>query len=252
MNVPRREIDKFCQSADRCVKERQRSGLSSAAKALHERRQAYEDLQRGRNQRGGETDPGEASPAPTGQHQRSPFTHTIGSERSASARRSHHPSAGRMYSLDSALAAASSHSLHGSTTAELNSTVADAHSTRGDAAGIDDMVSNHVQERSSAGTRNMDARPLMPSVERPEGALMAARRLVGHAVFGLEVCPTSRCQLWARPMRLCCVVRVLCCVLLSRRAFYVSPCRATLADKAGSTLQLSPLLSRQQVAVPCA
>jgi hypothetical protein len=27
----------------------------------------------------------------------------------------------------------------------------------------------------------------MLSAERPEGALMAARRLVGHAIFGLEV-----------------------------------------------------------------
>ena len=190
INAPCREIDRFCQAVDSCVQERQHNGASSAARALHERQRAYKDLQRGRPPRSVDSGTEETWPTAGSQLPQTSSTQLTGGEKSSSGRRSRHPAAGRVYSLDSALAAASSHSLHGSTRSEPSRTGADAHSLDRADAGTPGTVTNHVQESSSASGGDADAAPLRATGEHPEAALMAARRLVGQAIFGLEVCRT--------------------------------------------------------------
>ena len=176
-----RDIDKFCQTEDSCVEERQRSGVSSAAQALHERQRAYEDLQKGQNwQRNGEALADEPSPAPASHDQCSRPASLPHVEKSASGSRSTHRSAGQVYSLDSALAAASSYSLHGSTTPDPKNTAEEA-------AIPEDMASPCRQESEAAAANRANAGLPVSAPKRPEAALMAARRLVGHAIFGLEV-----------------------------------------------------------------
>ena len=167
---------------DSCVKERLRSGTSSTAQALHMRQQAYDALAMGQTQQ----DSSEAaanSPASEPQRQSSGSQHRD-RESSASGRRARQTAAGRVSSVDSALAEARSFSLHATTSPEAKSAASDgnhpegAPSTRKSTA----IDNSDTPEAAVATWLGHEA-----TSQHPEAALMAARKLVGHAIFALEV-----------------------------------------------------------------
>ena len=185
----RRELDKFCQSVASCKDERLRSGTSITAQALHMRQRAYNALQGGQIQRDNDgADAHAPARSPGLQHQ------PVGGqqserETSASGRRARMASPGQVSSLQSALEEARSHSLRASNSPELESAVEhgndrqDENSVRTDAASVD-ACQPDAPATAHGGPPS--------TLQRPEAALMAARKLVGHAIFGLEVCRSAR------------------------------------------------------------
>jgi len=178
-----REVDKFCQTMDSCVKERLRSGTSATAQALHMRQQAYDALNRCQRKRG--TNEAAATPPAVETPRHSLDSQQSGREASASGRRARKAAAGQVTSVDSALKEAQSYSLEVSNGPGRESAANhgpehdDVTTVRMDATS---EATDHPDAAASA--RNGQA---ASACQHPEAALMAARKLVGHAIFGLEV-----------------------------------------------------------------
>ena len=179
-----RELDKFCQSVDSRATERLRGATSATAQALHMRQQAYEALQSGQTpQSDGEADA--ASPPLTCElHNQSADSQHSEREASASGRRSRR-ALSQVSSLHSALEEAHSHSLRASGSPGRE----DANENGND----HEEATSVCNDAASNGTRQSDAAvparngPSAAIQQQPEAALMASRKLVGHAIFGLEV-----------------------------------------------------------------
>jgi len=178
-----REVDKFCETVDDCMKARLRSGTSATAQALHMRQQAYDALDGGRTKRG--TDEAATTPPALGDPRQTLGSQQSGQEASASGRRKRQAAAGQVSSVDSALKEARSYSLEAS-----NGPGREGAANHG--PGHDDVTTVRT-DAISTDTEHPDAaacaryRHAAGARQHPEAALMAARKLVGHAIFGLEV-----------------------------------------------------------------